>query len=206
MAYGGEGRIALHVSGREHVTVAWVNRTLAALEYGYNVTAVTDLYDQGSMLDLEALLRLLQSSDGTSVDSMNVALRAFMYEDAQLQVELLQAGGSFTITFGGIARALEVLAEVFDPLARQERRERLRHAREMNRLAEESEMTTVAGERFALFNALSDPRSNFHARAEALLLPEQQKELDGLLVREFGRAVGLLQGVEVRFIEPFASQ
>lgn len=203
MAYGGEGKAALHISGRDNVTAAWVGQTLAALEYTYNLSAVSDLHDQGYSLDLTALLRLLRQAEVTSVESLNVALRAFVYEDAQLRVDLIQAGGSWSIVVDGISRVLEIIAGAFDPLVRQQRREQLRHAKVMNALAEEAEATRVAEQRMQfVFRVLQDPQSNYNLRAASELLPDQHKELNGLLMSQIGRALAILDRDEVKAIPP----
>lgn len=48
--------------------------------------------------------------------------------------------------------------------------------------------------------ALSNPRSNFNARSNEVLGADQHSELQGLIVREFGRAVSILGANEIKVI------
>jgi hypothetical protein len=206
VGWGEMSAAELRVRGREYTTAGWVTDTLEAMEYAYNLAAVVEVADQGVMRDLSQPLTVLRSSAASGIGTLNLALRLSIPEDAQLQVSSIQAAASFNIKFGGLGSAIKALASVFDPIARTERREQVRHTVAMNRLAEEDKMTKVASNRLDLLMKAFDSQSNFSKIAAEQLGEDGHGELKKLLAREYGRAVSILGENEIKVISPPKSE
>jgi hypothetical protein len=101
-----QGNGALHVSGGRNTTAGWITWSLEALEYAYNLGAVVEMIDDGGVggADTDRLFGFLENSQQASLATMNFALRGFLWQDAELSVQLIQAGGSFTIKSAGSRR------------------------------------------------------------------------------------------------------
>jgi hypothetical protein len=202
MAFDGNSQLVMHVSGRDRSTAAWVLETLAATEYMYNIVAVVELKDMGYDPDLAAVSSILRSAEEVGIAGTNSALRAFVPEGGLMELNSLESDNSFSLSLGGIARALSVIVSTFDPLAREERRERLRHQRVMNQWKEEDAQTRVVERRIELVvRSLADERSNFNKHAREELGEVHHKELRALLGREFDRSLLVLDQNEVKIVQ-----
>jgi hypothetical protein len=192
MAYGEMKSARLYVSDRPH-TVTSLTGTLSSIDYAYNLAAFVELWDQGYAPDFDTVFNLLSSAESVGIATVNFGLQATIPVDAQLQLELLDFGKSFTIGFSGLGRVVEALISVFDPLARKQRREDLRHKHEMNISKEEHAKLDLFDKRFEIaMRVLSDDRSNVNARWLEELGPEQASQMRVLLAKEFGRAIDSL--------------
>ena len=192
MAYGQMDSARLHVTDRPH-TVTAVTSTLMGIDYAYNLVAFIELCDQGYKLDSDTVLNLLSQADSVGIAAANFGLHATIPVDARLQLELLEFDASFTIGISGIGRVIEALISVFDPLARKERREDLRHKREMNLSEEDLAKLSRVDKRLEIaMRVLSDDRSNVNARWREALGPERASQMRMLAAQEFGRAIDSL--------------
>ena len=201
MAYGEMKSARLHVTDRPH-TVTSVTGVLTAIDYAYNLAAFVEVCDQGYELDSGTVLNLLSLADSAGIATANFGLQATIPVDAQLQLELLEFDGSFTIGISGIGRVIEALISVFDPLARKERREDLRHKSEMNISEEERAKLAVIDKRLKItMRALGDDRSNVNIQWNGALGPERAAQMRLLAAREFGRAIDSLPD-SLKAIEP----
>ncbi len=201
MAYGSMNTGQLHVA-QVYNTVTDVTAVLTAIDYAYNLAAIVDLYDQGYSPSLDTVLNLLRRAEPAGISTTNFALQAFVPTDAQMQLEALEFSNSFIVKFGGLGRVIEALTSVFDPLARKERHEDLRHKRQMNLLAEDEAELTLADRRLEIaMRVLTDERSNFNQRAREDLGENRASELRLLLAREFGYAVDSLSHNKIDAIE-----
>jgi hypothetical protein len=198
----------LEVRGRRYTTAGWVASTLESIEYAYNLAALIQLANQGSVRDLSVPLRALRGSSGSGMSAVNSALRSSIPEDAQLRISSILATASFNIKLIGIADIIKALVSIFDPLARAKAREQVanareqvRHAEAMNRLAEEDEMIKVTGNRLEFITkAFNDPQSIFAQIAQETLDEDGRAAIKQLVVQEFMRSVASLSGNSIRAI------
>ena len=191
----------LHFDGRRHTTAEWVVTNLEALEYAYNIAAMVHLIDEGGYENLQDLNSDLRVSAQYGLSTMNLLLRRNLFAEIQLHVAVMESTNSFTVEFGGLAKVVQALGAIFDPLSRKTRREQLRHDMAMNRLDEEDRITEVAARRLdLLMTAMSDPHSAYTHRVKTLGATEAA-EFNALLQQEFERAVKILGLSDVQIIQ-----
>ena len=122
-------------------------------------------------------------------------LREFIDADAaQLQVDSVVAGHSFTVNLTGLRSVIELLTEALSAESRAEAR---RHRHAVNMIQEKRADIEAAMDLFERFEAIKYPRSNFNKRLEEDLAPQDCSEVRRRLAAEFGRVVGELDGVAV---------
>lgn len=206
MAWGDPVQLTLRISGQEYTTLGWVYDSMAALEYAYNLVAVVQLVDEGHIHseEFKDLVAVFRRSSELGFPTLNLLLRSFIPPDAQARLEGLETGHSFTIKFGGIAKAINAIAAIFDPARRAAQQEDDRHQAEMNRLDEEDKRTEVFAKRLRLLEEIIDnPRSLFSERVEELAV-EQREAIRANLYGESARIIRALGNNETEALDDTA--
>lgn len=164
MTQGGRMHLTLHISNKDvyetTTPIGWVADTMADLEYLYNILAIPDLVEQGGTADfsLKSLDSFLSTED-LPPQTTRFLVRRLIPQTVQAQLDAVQAGKSFTIKFGGLAKAIDALARIFDPARRAAQSEDDKHRERMNRLEEEDKLTEVVRRRLEVVSQyIDDPR------------------------------------------------
>ncbi len=164
MTQGGPMHLTLHISNKDvyetTTPIGWVADTMADLEYLYNILSIPDLIEHGGIpnYSLQPLGSFLSARD-LPLQITGSLIRRLIPQTAQAQLEAVQVGSSFTIKFGGLAKAIDALARIFDPARRTAQRADDQHRERMNWLEEEDKLTEVVRRRLEVVaQYIDDPR------------------------------------------------
>lgn len=203
MGWGDTPRLTLHIAGRDHTTIGWVSDTLVALEYSYNLAAVVEIHHQGYFHDADTIERLavtFQHLREYSFGTANLLLRQYIPDDAQVQLDFVNAKSSFDVSVRGLGEPIKEVRqalEKLDPIDRAGRREQNRHAAVMNSLEEEERASEVNAHRLNRMLDLIDRVS----QSDFGLSREAEAQLKSNIVEQFFRAQSAIEQNDIHVLE-----
>jgi hypothetical protein len=130
----------------------------------------------------------------------SVGLRGRIDTRLQLHVQEITTG-SFKISVSGLAEAINALAKIFDPQQRSADRERLRHARIMNRVHEDREVASLLAEKLDLMEEVQKSKERMIRRYVNHGYPREAAEAAvAMLVDEVAHLTQLLKSDETDLV------
>ena len=201
MAFGQESSLQLHISGRERVTAGWVATTLTSLDYSYNVAAAVELLDQGFFSDHEmmTIFTLLRDAEMAGIETTDSALRALIYEDAQLVVTSVASVNSFELNLLGLDKIIKEIRESCGRHGRDKRKlknEEQRLKNDAAKAAEEEAANQRKHDRAMRVFAFFEGAANAHMDLAKIIGDEQATEAIKIAAQEYQRGLQLPPGTD----------
>jgi len=188
----------------EQPTVEQIMEVLSHLEYVYNVYALFQAAREGYRFPKDQLIRTLRAQEFLGIHQTNQLVRNMLHPEAYLRTGTIPPHSPLQITFDGLAKVIESLVSLFDPIRWMAHWEDLRQKKGVSWKAERPEQLETIRREVATVRGLRDLEQELRSTYRHGASPE---ELDYLTRAACDAAAHLVRsliekGVRVEALKP----